>query len=311
MKLFCSEKREKTTSSAPTNLYSRLVNNDSSSDGEPVVFLSNTYYLDSSSRRLILFNVVLFIVSLCCLVLSTLVVTLRSPISGRGILKQTTFYSPPIDSLAPSWFVNQVVTHHLSSNESIFRQDPSPEVDAAWNRVSDLGVIGLTKEQLLHLGKDPTTSTKAPSSWGMGEAVYIAQFDGIHLMHCLNSIRKTLHQNFNYYYPRGIGTAFSAHLAHCQEALARWLMCQPSMELITFDWVEKHATPFPDFDITRKCWDFEQLLEWQDKHRVQSINTKMWKALRAPEGIELKSSPILNDEAQIRKPFNGTRDQAL
>ncbi len=176
-----------------------------------------------------------------------------------------------------------------------------------WNRVADLGVIGLTQEQLIKLGKDPITSTKAPPSWGIGDGAYIAQFDGIHLMHCLNSMRQALKQNFDYYHPHGIGIAFSAHLAHCQEALAKWLMCQPSMELLTFGWVEKHDTPFPDFDITRKCWDFEQLLEWQDEHRVQSINSEMWKALRAPKGVPLKLSPILNDEAQVRKPFNGIR----
>lgn len=181
-------------------------------------------------------------------------------------------------------------------------------MDSTWNRVADLGVIGLTKEQLIKLGKDPATTAKAPPSWGMGDATYIAQFDGIHLLHCLNSMREALHQNFQYYHPRGIGVAFSAHLAHCQEALAKWLMCQPSMELLTFGWVENHDTPFPDFDITRKCWDFEELLKWQDEHRVQSINTDMWKALRAPEGVKLKSSPILNEEAQIRKPFNGTRN---
>ncbi|XWW93907.1 hypothetical protein V2A60_001846 [Cordyceps javanica] len=167
-----------------------------------------------------------------------------------------------------------------------------------------MGIIGITEEQVTKLGKDPDMTVKAPPSWGMGNATYLAQLDAVHLAHCLNSMRESLHYNFHHYFPSGIPNVYAAHLMHCQEALAKWLMCQPSMELLTFNWVEGHKGPFPDFDITRKCWDYEQLLEWQDAHRVQTINTAEWAAMSAPRGAKRKPSPILYEESLVRAPFD-------
>ncbi|KAM3469185.1 hypothetical protein MY8738_010156 [Beauveria namnaoensis] len=183
--------------------------------------------------------------------------------------------------------------------------DPSPQVDSAWARFADMAVIGLTGEQVTKLGKDPALTAKAPPSWGAGNETYLAQLDAVHLAHCLDSMRKSLYYNFHYYYPDGIADVYAAHLMHCQEALAKWLMCQPSMELLTFDWVQGHDGPFPDFDMTRKCWDYGQLLEWQDNHRVQTINTAEWRAMRAPKGAKWKPSPILYQESLSRAPFHG------
>lgn len=204
--------------------------------------------------------------------------------------------APPIDSLTPKWGLKEFVTAPIWSNDSIFRQDPSSAVDTAWDRVADLAVIPLTRDEVLELGKSPSSALTAPSVWGVGDETYLGQIDGVHLLHCLNAMRKSLHYNFAYYYPQGHSAAYRAHLSHCQEALAQWLMCQPSIELITFNWVDKHKTPFPDFDITRKCWDFERLLAWQDERRVQSVNSATWKALRKPVDVVAKSSPLLNDE---------------
>lgn len=177
-------------------------------------------------------------------------------------------------------------------------------MDTAWHRFADMGVIGLTEEQVIKLGKDPAVTVKAPPSWGVGNETYLAQIDAVHLAHCLNSMRQSLHYNFGYYYPNGIPNVYAAHLMHCQEALAKWLMCQPSMDLFTFNWVEGHEGPFPDFDMTRKCWDYSQLLEWQDGHRVQTINTAEWSAMVAPEGTERRPSPILFKESLSRTPFD-------
>ncbi|KAL7790294.1 hypothetical protein V8C37DRAFT_417510 [Trichoderma ceciliae] len=243
-----------------------------------------------------IFNITLFMISLGVLVFSFAFYRNSIADADTNILQQITFYSPPIDTLNPKWEPHDFITRPISSSESIFRQDPSPIVDEAWDRVADLGVIPLTAQQVLRLNKDPNTVVKAPDDWKVGENAHLGQIDGIHLLHCLNSMRKILHYNFPYYYPRGHSTAYHAHLSHCQEALAQWLMCQPSLELITFNWVERHKSPFPDFDITRKCWDFRELLAWQDEHRIQSLNSEMWKGLRIPNDTMPNPSPVLNEE---------------
>ena len=132
-----------------------------------------------------------------------------------------------------------------------------------------------------------------PESWNLGPDTHLAHLDGLHLIHCLNAMRKNLHQNFERYYPYGIPQAHHAHLSHCQEALAKHLMCQPSLELITYSWTQGRERPFPDFDITKKCYDFEQLLEWQGEHQVKNMSQEKWDELRKPEGITPLPVPIL------------------
>jgi hypothetical protein len=166
-------------------------------------------------------------------------------------------------------------------------------VDAAWERVTDIGVLAISSDDVRKLGKDPSTVAKAPESWGHGRDANLAHLDGLHLLHCLDSMRKSLHSNFDYYFPNGTNKVHHTHLSHCQEALAKRLMCQPSVELITYNWVERQVHPFPDFDITRKCWNFEQLMQWQNEHRVQSMSQDKWKALRKPDDITPLPVPLL------------------
>jgi Mycotoxin biosynthesis protein UstYa len=49
----------------------------------------------------------------------------------------------------------------------LLRSDPSPEVDAAWEELTDVGVIIITGDEVSQLGKDPTKTVKAPKEWGL------------------------------------------------------------------------------------------------------------------------------------------------
>ena len=185
----------------------------------------------------------------------------------------------------------------MDSPDSIFRQDPSDDVDAAWERAHKIGVLPISSEDVRRLGKDPSTVVQPPASWNLGPDTHLAHLDGLHLIHCLNALRKSLHQNFNRYYPNGMPAAHHPHLSHCQEALAKHLMCQPSQELITYSWAQGVDHPFPDFDITRKCYNFEQLLEWQEEHQIQDMSRQKWEELRRPEDAMLLPTPILTLES--------------
>lgn len=182
-------------------------------------------------------------------------------------------------------------TYHLHSKESIYRQSPSTKVDAAWDRIATPGVLVITPEEVRNLGKEPNSVAKAPESWGHGSNGHLAHLDGVHLLHCLNSMRKSLYYNFHHYHPDGITKAYFVHLSHCQEALAQHLMCKPSVELITYTWVKDRVPTFPDFDITRKCWNFELLLDWQERNRVKDEHTEKWRE-------ELQPGPDV-----VRLPF--------
>jgi hypothetical protein len=57
----------------------------------------------------------------------------------------------------------QIISRAVRDNNSIYRQDPSPEVDAEWDRISTEGyeVIGVTAADVSLSGKTPLNTLKA------------------------------------------------------------------------------------------------------------------------------------------------------
>ncbi|PVH93679.1 hypothetical protein DM02DRAFT_504547, partial [Periconia macrospinosa] len=155
---------------------------------------------------------------------------------------------------------------------SIYRAEPSDEVDKAWDRVSEVFYFPIKEDSVKRLGKDPKHAVRVPESWGYGKDLYVAQLDGQHLIHCLNVLRKFSH--WDYYYPetwRSNGTwrlqspIDVAHRSHCLSTLLQHLTCQPSLNVITYNWLDGYKIkPFPDFSIRRKCLDHDQILNWQE-----------------------------------------------
>ena len=54
----------------------------------------------------------------------------------------------------------------FNEDNLLLRAAPSPEVDAAWEALTDVGVVIITGEEVLRLGKDPSKTVKAPPEWG-------------------------------------------------------------------------------------------------------------------------------------------------
>ncbi|KAI0416090.1 hypothetical protein F5X98DRAFT_388366 [Xylaria grammica] len=255
-------------------------------------------------KYLLVANVLLLTVSACLFSASFYILKFNP---GRDceaeLSRHTSFFSPALDSMMPQWTPQLSSEKPLESNESVWRQSPSDAVDLAWERVTDVGMLEITREQLLKLGKDPSSSVHAAPEWSGrdegsedGDERYLAIIDGVHLMHCLNSMRKSLYHNYHYYFPNGYPPSYGAHLSHCQEMIADWLMCQPSIEFVSFGWYERRDPPFPDFDITHKCVDYEQILEWQNQHRIKGLTKLMFDALRPEDGVTRRTSTVMYDE---------------
>jgi hypothetical protein len=49
----------------------------------------------------------------------------------------------------------------------LLRSVPSPEVDAAWEELTNVGVIIISGDEVSQLGKDLTKTVKAPKEWGL------------------------------------------------------------------------------------------------------------------------------------------------
>jgi Mycotoxin biosynthesis protein UstYa len=179
----------------------------------------------------------------------------------------------------------------FNTPHSIFREEPSEEVDAAWDAISEIKLFAITAEDITRLGKDPSKAAKAPESWGFGPDAYIGQLDGSHTLHCLNAVRKFAYFD-HYHRPRynsfaDVTTIEKIHLSHCLHIVLQSLMCQPSMGVVTYEWLETQMHPFPDFNIERKCVNYHAIQDWQRENSI--TDTETWERISGPpEGAYVK-----------------------
>ncbi|KAF2995185.1 hypothetical protein E8E14_004074 [Neopestalotiopsis sp. 37M] len=169
----------------------------------------------------------------------------------------------------------------------VYRQPPSPEVDAAWRALSHDGIIAVGKEEVMRAGKDPEMLVKVPEDWGYGSDKYTAIVDGMHQVHCLDLLRKNLITNYEYYYGSHYNFTppifLEVHVNHCLDSLLRDLMCNADEHITFFNWVEGQDGAQPDFAVNRVCRDYQALVDWFDDNMIQDWEHKVQQLHWQPE----------------------------
>ncbi|EPS98712.1 hypothetical protein FOMPIDRAFT_1031360 [Fomitopsis schrenkii] len=173
-------------------------------------------------------------------------------------------------------------------DHSVYQGPPSPEIDAAWDRISDLKPIRISEGNLAKIGKEPRPSlVKYHEEFGGG---YVATLEVAHYMHCLNMLRKRTY--WDHYGPlddtyQRDPDFYRVHLDHCIDLLRQTLMCSADVGLITFDWVAEKHNPWPNFSTLHRCRNFDRVVEWNEAHAVtiEPANlTRTKDAIDLPEG---------------------------
>ncbi|EKG18674.1 hypothetical protein MPH_04067 [Macrophomina phaseolina MS6] len=188
-----------------------------------------------------------------------------------------------------------------SPTDEIFRSEPGPEVDQAWRRISNERPIAISREEVIAIGKDPDQAVRYPESFGLGEA-YAARIDVFHQIHCLDALRREAY--FDHYYGDKYPTfnattkLHKAHLSHCIYYLLQNIMCQANVDIYTHVWTDTILQPFPDFQISHKCKDFDAILDWQEQN---SLDLHKFYKLRKPEG----SGPALKMSSEFQELWKG------
>ena len=196
-------------------------------------------------------------------------------------------------SLDPHATLNTTLLGTIEA-DSIYTQDPSPEVDAAWDIATAEGfeLLSITRLEALSLGFDPSVIVKAPLDWDLGDDAYPVQINVFHQLHCLDEIRKQIFAD--YYYKPVFGDKYPpfhfAHKKHCIHILQRALMCQASVDIIPHYWREGATRPRADFNPNGKCKDFEKLVEWNRENSVRDINKK-WARIKRPSDAVVLPAP--------------------
>jgi Mycotoxin biosynthesis protein UstYa len=183
----------------------------------------------------------------------------------------------------------------LLENEplSMFRKSPSPEVDAAWEKISNLRPIMLSRNEVIATGKDPNKAVRFDDTFGLGNEAFAGRIDVFHQIHCLDAIRRDVHWDYYYddMYPKGrnhSGSLHKLHLSHCIYLLLQNIMCNANVDVYTHTWNDAVPYPFADFNINHQCRDFDAILEWQEEN---SVDMAQFLAMRRPaETFEHKMS---------------------
>lgn len=179
----------------------------------------------------------------------------------------------------------------LDANHSVYLQDPSPEVDEAWNALSKNDFIHVSKSDIVKMGKDPEVCAKLPEDWGYGSDAYAAELDIIHKIHCLDALRKEMHFDHYYGYKYAnrsqITEGHKMHANHCLNILLQTLTCDANTDIVPFVWVKEQTHPFPDFSIMRKCGDLGMITKWKEDRAIDRERYLAWRRPEAEKKLRL------------------------
>ncbi|KAK6520994.1 hypothetical protein TWF506_001230 [Arthrobotrys conoides] len=224
-------------------------------------------------------------------------------------LKEFSYFSPLLDVIDVPTKVEQMNGSLFPGpNPSIFRLPPSPEVDEAWESVSRVAMFTITTQDVIKMGKDPSQTVRLPESFGFPPDTHLAQFDSVHQIHCLNTLRKAVF--FEYYHGKKstINRLYWVHLSHCAGIILQNLMCQANLDVITLNWVNTQTNPFPDFSVNKKCRDYGVIKKWQDENK---LDDEILKRMVRPKSYVEIAAPLQNimdafEEAKTPWDFDWT-----
>ncbi|KAH8892214.1 hypothetical protein GQ53DRAFT_647441 [Thozetella sp. PMI_491] len=172
-----------------------------------------------------------------------------------------------------------LINKNNEGGSSIYREPPSPEVDEAWRKLHKGDrLFVISEEEVRQMGKDPEVVIKAPLDWGYGEDQYLAVNQGQHDIHCLNNMRMWVYAD--HYYGNKTGR-LEIHAMHCLHTLVQTFRCKYSTDVYTAFWVEGSKPPVVDFNVKRKCQNYENILHWNPE---KPYTEEQFLALRPPPG---------------------------
>ncbi|PPJ55268.1 hypothetical protein CBER1_04282 [Cercospora berteroae] len=150
---------------------------------------------------------------------------------------------------------------------NIFRQDPSPETDQAWEDLigGEANRIFVSKEDWIKTGLNPEVGAQ----W-VGDPTgqtYMAEINVFHLIHCLDMIRRGAFIDY-YEFARPINPLYWSHFYHCLDMLRQELMCTASLDLSPLVWSEHQRLPFPYFTIDRQCRRWDDILRYRNERQM-------------------------------------------
>jgi len=209
---------------------------------------------------------------------------------------QTSPYSPILKHMDPTPRLTQF--NGTLGYPSEFTGDPSPEVDAAWDKWGYVKYASIPEDEFLKLpgAKEHfQDAARLTPEYGGG---YIGFLEFSHHMHCLNMLRQGIHQDYynNPDKPEQMAPVFTdrpftvkIHLQHCIEILRQNIMCNADVGIIPHQWITATPDPYANFNTFHKCRDIGSVERWIKENEIP--DTPDGSDLPIPLGSKIFAKP--------------------
>ncbi|KAI1909231.1 hypothetical protein LOZ12_005688 [Ophidiomyces ophidiicola] len=158
---------------------------------------------------------------------------------------------------------------------NMYKGVPGPGLDNAWSQLFDVGPLLVTTEELKKIRK---TSVEVPSRPGH----HLAKLAVFHQLHCLDKIRRYVHNDHYNMTDEGQSVSIIDHVDHCIDIIRQVIMCRADTTLITFNHGSGPFSPVePDFDATHTCQNFAEVHTWAKKKEINMTE----EAIKNPEAF--------------------------
>ncbi|EMD93313.1 hypothetical protein COCC4DRAFT_70685 [Bipolaris maydis ATCC 48331] len=204
-----------------------------------------------------------------------LIVKLQQPDADAFCARLTSMYSPIVHDVGITYQQLQFNSSLLASNP--YRLDAGPEVDAAWKSLGvDYHAVRVPTNEAQQSGL-ALDQVQIKEEYGGG---YPAHVEGLHHLHCLNLLRKSLAWNIDYYHKQGLGpfsndaSILKHHTTHCLDILRQQLMCVTDVGVLGQVWYQPPGKPlqaFVDFNTVHTCRNFDAIRDWAEKHQLPDV----------------------------------------
>lgn len=179
-------------------------------------------------------------------------------------------YSPVVHDV-PITYTEQRFNGSLLK-ENIYRQDASPEVDAAWEG------LGVNYRSVIVPASEAAASGLKPDQVQINEKYgggYPANVEGLHQLHCLNLLRKSLFYNYDHYHAMHMGPFSNSddvvryHVSHCLDIIRQQLMCTVDLGVLgQVWWNEEKPEAYVDFNTKHTCRNFDAVRQWAEQRQA-------------------------------------------
>ncbi|KAG9506674.1 hypothetical protein J7337_000208 [Fusarium musae] len=179
----------------------------------------------------------------------------------------TTAWSPVLKDVAIKYHEQPFDGNFMEEND--FRKNGSAKVDEAWESLGvDYRPGVISYEDGIASGLTDAHVQVSPEHGGG----FIVNVEGMHHLHCLNLVRKSLYFNYDHYKALGghafknDGEVFRLHVTHCLDTIRQVLMCNVDTGVLGQVWYDrKNPSAFPDFNTKHTCKNYEDIKKWSEK----------------------------------------------